>query len=34
VLYKMGIKEKEYEVYFLNKIKSNNLFPVFEKLFS
>lgn len=34
VLYEMGIKEKEHEVYFLEKIKHNKLLPVFEKLFS
>ena len=33
VLYEMGIKEKEHEVYFLGKIKSNKLLPFFEKLF-
>lgn len=34
VLYDMGIKEKEHEVYFLAQIKNNKLLPVFEKLFS
>lgn len=34
VLYDMGIKEKEHEVYFLEKIKDNKLLPFFEKLFS
>jgi hypothetical protein len=34
ILYEMGIKEKEHEVYFLSKIKSNKLLPFFEKLFS
>lgn len=34
VLYDMGIKEKEHEVYFLEKIKSSRLLPFFEKLFS
>jgi rubrerythrin len=33
VLYEMGIKEKEHEVYFLKKIKNKKLLPVFEKLF-
>ena len=33
-LYEMGIKEKEHEVYFLEKIKSNKLLPLFEKVFS
>src|SRR5215203_6874294 len=32
-LYEMGMKEKEHEVYFLSKIKSNKLLPLFEKLF-
>lgn len=34
VLYEMGIKEKEHEVYFLNQIKNSKLLPFFEKLFS
>ncbi|MBL0739886.1 hypothetical protein [Chryseolinea lacunae] len=34
LLYDMGIKEKEHEVYFLEKIKTNKLLPLFEKLFS
>jgi hypothetical protein len=34
VLYEMGMKEKEHEVYFLGKIKRNNLLPFFEKVFS
>lgn len=34
LLYDMGIKEKEHEVFFLNKIKDNRLLPFFEKLFS
>jgi hypothetical protein len=33
VLYEMGIKEKEHEVYFLEQIKSNKLLPLFEKIF-
>jgi len=33
-LYEMGIKEKEHEVYFLEKIKTNKLLPFFEKIFS
>jgi len=33
VLYEMGIKEKEHEVYFLSKIKNNKLLPFFEKVF-
>ncbi len=34
VLYEMGIKEKEHEIYFLSKIKNKKLLPFFEKLFS
>lgn len=34
VLYEMGIKEKEHEVYFLNKIKNSKVLPWFEKIFS
>jgi hypothetical protein len=34
LLYEMGIKEKEHEIYFLDKIKDNRLLPVFEKLFA
>lgn len=34
ILYEMGIKEKEHEVYFLEKIKKDPLLPFFEKLFS
>lgn len=34
VLYEMGIKEKEHEVYFLNKIKNSKVLPYFEKIFS
>ncbi len=33
VLYEMGMKEKEHEVYFLGKIKQKKLLPFFEKLF-
>lgn len=33
VLYEMGIKEKEHEVYFLEQIKTNKLLPFFEKVF-
>jgi len=33
VLYEMGIKEKEHEIYFLEKIKNSKLLPFFEKLF-
>jgi hypothetical protein len=34
ILYEMGIKEKEHEVYFLEQIKDNKLLPFFEKLFA
>jgi hypothetical protein len=34
VLYDMGIKEKEHEVYFLEGIKTNKRLPLFEKLFA
>lgn len=34
ILYEMGIKEKEHEVYFLGQIKNEKLLPFFEKLFS
>ncbi len=34
ILYEMGIKEKEHEVFFLGKIKNKKMLPVFEKLFS
>ena len=33
VLYEMGIKEKEHEVYFLGKIRNKKLLPLFEKVF-
>lgn len=33
ILYEMGIKEKEHEVYFLSQIKNDKLLPFFEKLF-
>jgi rubrerythrin len=34
VLYEMGVKEKEHEVYFLEKITDSKLLPFFEKVFS
>jgi hypothetical protein len=34
ILYEMGMKEKEHEVYFLNKIKESKVLPYFEKLFN
>lgn len=33
VLYEMGLKEKEHEVYFLESLQNNRLLPWFEKLF-
>src|SRR5688572_24569679 len=33
ILYEMGIKEKEHEVYFLGQIKNKRLLPFFEKIF-
>ncbi len=33
ILYEMGIKEKEHEIYFLSKIKNKKMLPFFEKLF-
>lgn len=29
----MGIKEKEHEIYFIEKLKNKKLMPIFEKLF-
>jgi hypothetical protein len=34
VLYEMGMKEKEHEVYFLAKIKGSKMLPYFERLFN
>jgi hypothetical protein len=34
MLYEMGMKEKEHEVYFLEQIKTSRLLPLFERLFS
>jgi hypothetical protein len=34
VLYEMGMKEKEHEVYFLARIKNKRLLPFFEKIFA
>jgi hypothetical protein len=34
ILYEMGIKEKEHEIYFLNMIKADKLLPLFEKIFA
>lgn len=33
VLFEMGIKEKEHEIYFLDKIKNKAMLPFFEKIF-
>lgn len=33
ILYEMGIKEKEHEVYFLERIKHKKLLSIFEKIF-
>jgi hypothetical protein len=34
ILYEMGIKEKEHEVYFLEQIKNSHWLPYFEKVFA
>jgi len=34
VLYDMGIREKEHEVFFLNRIKNKKLLATFERVFS
>ena len=34
ILVEMGIKEKEHEVFFLSKIRTHKLLPLFEKIFS
>ena len=34
MLYEMGMKEKEHEVYFLEQIKASRLMPLFQRLFS
>lgn len=34
ILIEMGIKEKEHEIYFLDKVKDDNWLPFFEKIFS
>ncbi len=33
-LYEMGMKEKEHEIYFLNKIRQSKVLPYFEKIFN
>ncbi len=34
MLYEMGMKEKEHEVYFLEQIRKDRLMPLFERLFA
>ena len=34
MLYEMGMKEKEHEVYFLEQIRASGLLPLFERIFS
>jgi rubrerythrin len=34
ILYEMGMKEKEHEIYFLNQVANSKLLPVFEKVFA
>lgn len=34
ILYEMGMKEKEHEIYFLNKIKQSKVLPYFERIFN
>ena len=34
ILYEMGMKEKDHEIYFLDQIKTSKLLPFFEKCFS
>ena len=34
ILYEMGMKEKEHEIYFLSKIKHKKMLPLFEKIFA
>lgn len=33
VLYEMGMKEKEHEVYFQTSLENNRLLPLFERIF-
>lgn len=33
VLYEMGIKEKEHEIYFLKSLEGNRLLPLFKRIF-
>jgi len=34
MLYEMGMKEKEHEIYFLDQIRTSRLMPLFQRLFS
>lgn len=34
ILYEMGMKEKEHEIYFLNKVKQSKVLPLFERIFN
>jgi len=34
ILYEMGMKEKDHEIYFLDRIRTSKLLPIFEKTFS
>jgi len=34
LLYEMGMKEKEHEIYFLEKVRQSKVLPYFEKLFN
>ncbi len=34
LLYEMGMKEKEHEIYFLEKVRNSKVLPYFEKLFN
>ena len=34
ILYEMGIKEKEHEIYFLSQIENSKMLTIFEKVFS
>jgi hypothetical protein len=34
ILYEMGMKEKEHEIYFLNKIRQSRVLPFFERFFN
>ena len=34
MLYEMGMKEKEHELYFLEQVKTSWLLPLFQRLFS